>query len=275
MAAQHLLSTWRENLMTKPLDRGAVERHLSLLHDLARASGADGKLVLFAVGENPQTGRKVKPQAQHFAIGDVNMMVEAAEGYAKQAHLNVYAPWAIFRNDLERGTKGDEKHVVATLALVSDLENDKAELPLGTLPLEAPYVIESSSGNFQPVFPLARALGNGEAKALAVSLADFIGGDAGTKDLSHVWRIPGTLNWPNRKKLQRGRSPEPQLVRVAKPFTGALVDPTTLQAALTSGKANGKAKGKAGGNAKGNEAFDRLLKLCGAELTALLRARRR
>jgi predicted P-loop ATPase len=261
-------------MMTEPLDRGAVEQHLSLLHDLARASGANGKLVLFAVGENPQTGRKVKPQTQHFAIGDVSTMVEAAAGYAQQEHLNVYAPWAIFRNDLERGAKGDEKHVIATLALVADLDNDKAELPLGALPLEAPYVIESSNGNFPPVFPLARALGSGEAKALAVSLSDFIGGDAGTKDLSHVWRVPGTLNWPNRKKLQRGRPPEPQPVRVAKPFTGALVDPATLQAALTSGKANGKAKGKAGGNAKGagNEAFDRLLKLCGAELTALLRA---
>src|SRR4029077_13666358 len=150
--------------------------------------------------------------------------------------------------------------------------NDKAELPLGTLPLEAPYVIESSSGNFQPVFPLARALANGEAKALAILLSDFISGDAGTKDLSHVWRIPGTLNWPNKKKLQRGRPAEPQPVRVAKPFPGALADPATLQAALTSGKANGKAKGKAGGNAKGNEAFNRLLKLCGAELTALLQA---
>jgi predicted P-loop ATPase len=122
------------------------------------------------------------------------------------------------------------------------------------------------------VFPLARALANGEAKALAILLSDFISGDAGTKDLSHVWRIPGTLNWPNKKKLPRGRPAEPQPVRVAKPFTGALADPATLQAALTSGKANGKAKGKAGGNAKGNEAFNRLLKLCGAELTALLQA---
>jgi predicted P-loop ATPase len=258
--------------MTEPLDRGAVERHLSLLHDLARASGADGKLVLFAVGENPQTGRKVKPQAQHFAIGDVSTMVEAVAGYTQQEHVNVYAPWAIFRNDLERGAKGDEKHVIVTLALVADLDNDKAELPLATLPLEAPYVIESSNGNFQPVFPLARALANGEAKELAVSLSDFINGDAGTKDLSHVWRIPGTLNWPNRKKLQRGRPPEPQPVHVAKAFTGALVDPAALQAALASGKPNGKAKGKARGNAKGDEAFDRLLKLCGAELAALLRA---
>jgi predicted P-loop ATPase len=256
--------------MTEPLDRGAVEQHLSLLHDLARASGADGKLVLFAVGENPQTGRKVKPLVQHFAIGDVSKMADAAAEYAQQVHVNIYAPWAVFRNDLERGAKGDEQHVVATLALVADLDNDKRELSLTALPVEAPYVIESSSGNFQPVFPFSRALANGEAKALAVSLSDFIGGDAGTKDLSHVWRVPGTLNWPNKKKLQRGRSPEPQPVRVAKPFTGTLVDPATLQAALAPGKPNGKAKGKAKGT--GNEALDRLLKLCGAELTALLRA---
>jgi predicted P-loop ATPase len=256
------------------LDRSAVEQHLSLLHDLARASGAAGKLVLFAVGENPQTGRKVKPRAQHFAIGDVSMMAEAAIGLAQHAHLNVYAPWAVFRNDLACNAKGTETEVVTTLALVADLDNDKGKLPLTTLPIEAPYVIESSSGNFQPVFPFSRALANGEAKALATSLSDFIGGDAGTKDLSHVWRVPGTLNWPNKKKLERGRSAEPQPVRIAKPFTGTLIDPATLQAALASGRANDKANGKAKGNTKstGNEALDRLLRACGAELVALLRA---
>jgi predicted P-loop ATPase len=259
--------------MTEPLDRNVVEQHLALLHDLARASGATGKLVLFAVGENPQTGRKVKPLAQHFAIGDVNAMADAAIGYAQQAHLNVYTPWAVFRHDLASGAKGTEKQVVVTLALVADLDNDKGELPLNALPLEAPYVIESSDGNFQPIYPFARALANGEAKALAVSLSDFIGGDTGTKDLSHVWRVPGTLNWPNKKKLQRGRPSEPQPVRVAKPFTGILVDPAALQAALASGKPNGKGRNKAGGKGNtGNEALDRLLRLCGAELVALLRA---
>src|SRR5207248_1163545 len=111
--------------MTEPLDRGAVEQHLALLHDLARASGADGKLVLFAVGENSQTGRKVKPRALHFAIGDVNTMAEAAASFANEEHVNVYAPWAVFRSDLACNAKGDEQHVLATLALVADLDNDK------------------------------------------------------------------------------------------------------------------------------------------------------
>ena len=126
-------------------------------------------------------------------------------------------------------------------------------------------MIETSAGNLQPVFPLSRALGNDEAKALAVALSDFVGADAGTKDLSHVWRVPGTLNWPNKRKVERGRPPEPQPVRVAKAFTGKSVEPETLRAALAAA-----AKAKKGNGA--DPVLDELLKRCGTELQALLRA---
>jgi predicted P-loop ATPase len=245
-------------------DRTIVEEHLALLHNLARASGADGKLVLFAAGEDPQTGRKKKPCVQHFRVGDVGTMADAVMGFAGRQNLNVYSPWAVFRNDLESGKKGDEQHVLATLALVIDQDGDK-ETSLRTLPLQAPYIIESSAGNSQPIYPLSHALANGEAKALAVALSDFVGGDAGTKDLSHVWRIPGTLNWPNRKKLERGRSPEPQPVRVAKPFTGTLIEPEALQKALAN-KPNGKS------STGGDAALGDLLRRCGIELRVLLGA---
>src|SRR5262249_52522663 len=106
---------------------------------------------------------------------------------------------------------------------------------------------------------------NDEAKALAVALSDFVGADAGTKDLSHVWRVPGTLNWPNKRKVERGRSPEPQPIRVAKAFTGKLVEPEALRAALAAA-----AKTKKGNGA--DPVLDKLLKRCGTELQALLRA---
>src|SRR3954471_4087375 len=61
-------------------DSSAVEPHIALLHQLAAASGADGVLVLFAVGENPATGRKEGPLALHFRIGDVDGMVAAVSG---------------------------------------------------------------------------------------------------------------------------------------------------------------------------------------------------
>jgi predicted P-loop ATPase len=251
-------------LMTTLFDRAAVEQHISLLHSLASASGTDGKLVLFAAGEDPQTGRKEKPRAQHFAIGDASGMAQAVMAFAGREHLNIYAPWAVFRNDLGAGKKGDEQHVLATLALVVDQDSDKGASP-GALPVEAPYIVESSAGNAQPVFPFSRALTNGEAKALAIALSDFVGGDAGTKDLSHVWRIPGTLNWPNRKKLERGRPPEPQPVRIAQPFTGTLIEPEALQAALAS-KPNGKS------SAGGDAVLGELLRRCGIELRMLLGA---
>lgn len=244
-------------------DRAAIEQHFALLHELALACGADGKLVLLAVGENPQTGRKEGPIALHFKIGDVAAMTEAAMGFEGRAHFNVFAPLALMRSDLKPGAKGDEQHVVASLGLVVDWDADKYQLD--TLPLEPPYVIETSAGNLQPVFPLARALDNGKAKALAVALSDFVGADAGTKDLSHVWRVPGTLNWPNKRKVERGRPPEPQPVRVAKAFTGKLVDPEALAAALAA-----SAKAKKGNGA--DPALDELLKRCGAELQGLLAA---
>jgi hypothetical protein len=57
------------------------------------------------------------------------------------------------------------------------------------------------------------------------------GGDHGTKDIAHVWRLPGTLNYPNAAKLGRGRPAEPQPVQL----TGgsfAPVDPDELRRAL-------------------------------------------
>ena len=70
-------------------------------------------------------------------------------------------------------------------------------------------MIETSKGNYQPFWPLAGALPTANAKAIAVPLGDALGGDKGSKDVSHIWRIPGTLNWPGATKLARGRSPVP------------------------------------------------------------------
>src|SRR5215212_4688750 len=213
-------------------DLAAIEAHVAILHQLAAASGADGYLVLFAVGENPASGRKEGPLALHFRIGDVDGMARAAKGWESTPHLNVYAPFAVFRKSLARGDKGSEPDILAVLAFVADMDNDKGQG--GTPPLEPPYVIESSAGNYQAVYPLSRALTTQEAKPIATALTNAIGCDHGTKDLSHVWRVPGTLNWPNKKKVERGRPLDPQSVRVAKPWTGDLIDPEALQAAVAA-----------------------------------------
>ena len=143
----------------------------------------------------------------------------------------------MLRKDLGKtaGKRGEAGDIRAVLALVVDADADHGKVGIPKLPMVAPYMIRSSGDNLQPVYPLARALAAAEAWPIAEALGDFVGGDAGTKDIAHVWRIPGTLNWPNAAKVKRGRPPEPQLVTVAEPWTGELVDPEMLRAAMPEG----------------------------------------
>jgi hypothetical protein len=64
--------------------------------------------------------------------------------------------------------------------------------------------------------------------------------NSASKDCSHVWRVPGTVNRPTKSKLARGRSPEPQPVKAIKPFDGSLIDPEFLLHKLEPAKPNGK-----------------------------------
>ena len=132
------------------------------------------------------------------------------------------------------GAAGGEADVRAVLALVGDLDADMGKKGVGLdgLPLQPPYVVETSANNFHAVYPLGRALSPSDAKPIAVALSDAIGGDSGTKDVSHLWRIPGTLNWPSAKKLGRGRPKTPQLVTIKSAWTGETVDPETLREAV-------------------------------------------
>jgi AAA domain/Primase C terminal 2 (PriCT-2)/RepB DNA-primase from phage plasmid len=201
-------------------DRRAIEAHVSLLHDLA--TGLDGILILAAFEEGGPAN------VQRFQIGDVTGMVETIMGFDGHPCANLYTPWAVMRRDLEPCKKGTEADVVAVLAAVPDLDNDKYQI--GELPVEAPYIIESSPGNFQPVYIFERPLMPVVAKPVLTAISDFIGGDSGTKDCSHVWRIPGTLNVPTKSKLARGRSPIPAAVAIKKHYDGRLIDPSSLLA---------------------------------------------
>lgn len=211
-------------------DPVAIRTHIEMLHGLAVASGADGHLALAGYGENPSTGVKLRERNEHFRIGDIDGMTSAVLAYQHMPHLNAYAPWSVLRKDIGRGKRGGERDVLAVLAIVADLDADTGKS--GTLPLAAPYEIESSPGNLQAVYPLARALSPGEAKPLAEGLAETIGCDSRTKDLSGVWRVPGALNWPNKRKADRGRPLDPAPVRIASPWNGELVDPDELRSVI-------------------------------------------
>jgi hypothetical protein len=199
-------------------DRTAIEGHVSLLHDLA--AGTDGCLILAGFEEGHCT------KIRQFRIGDVECMAETIIEFDGHPNLNLYIPWAVMRRDLELGKKGSESDVVAVLAAVADLDHDKYRL--SELPLDAPYMVETSKGNYQAVYPLARPLPVRDAKPALTALSNCIGGDCGTKDASHVWRIPGTLNWP---------------VIIKKHFDGRFIESGELLSLAPPARPNGESRG--------------------------------
>ena len=244
-------------------DQAAIRSHVELLHTLARSAGVEGILAFTRIDAS-------KTHTEKFAIGDVDHMADAIIGWSTHPDLNIYASYAIFRKDLPPGTPGGEADVRAVLALVGDLDSDvgKKGVGLNGLPMPPPYVVETSADNFHAVYPLGPALPPKDAKPVAVALSDAIGGDSGTKDVSHLWRIPGTLNWPSAKKLGRGRPKTPQLVTIKSAWTGKTVDPDTLRRAATdfefaktssgpssTGSSSGSSSGSTGSS---TETFDDL-----------------
>jgi hypothetical protein len=201
-----------------PPDIAAIHEHVNLLHRLAAPLAGQGKLVVASFGQDPKKGKSLVPKICHFPIGQIDAMVDAIARLTQERHRNVYSSVAVMRLDLPDGEKGGEADIVGMLGAVEDFDDPDAAQWKERLPVDACYALETSVDRFQAFLltddPLVDLT---TAKRLAIKLKTFTNCDHGSADLSHVWRIPGTLNWPNAKKLKEGRPADPQLVRVIEP----------------------------------------------------------
>src|SRR5262245_31677538 len=199
---------------------------LRLYRDVA--AGLDGLFVLTVIDA---CTRKVLPQ--RFAINDVDGIV--AEAGARADVANVYFAPAVIKKSLPAGARGMLGDIAAVLGVVIDDDGDTGKrgvLPPGIKPsLEVttcwvPFV------NRQHHYVFTRPLPVGVAQKLAKLLHRKCGGDHGTADVDHVWRLPGTKNHPNKTKItERGRPFEPQDVKLT---GGSLerIDPDEFRCAL-------------------------------------------
>lgn len=208
--------------MTATPNRPEITAYLEMLNTFANATEVEGKLVLTGYGEDPQTGKKIKSLIKHFPIGDVGRMVDHVMTWTVEEHRNVYIPPVVMRPDLPAGKRGGKEDIVTVFGLVADYDDaDAANWPT-RVPIGPSWILETSTGRFQTVF-LLNPSDAANAESLAHRLQLTAKCDHGTKDIDHVWRIPGTLNWPNRKKFKEGRSLDPVLVRTVPGGTGAIV----------------------------------------------------
>ena len=169
---------------------------------------------------------------QHFK--PEHMQTMALEARSRSTNENVYFDPNLRRPDLGKG-RGKLEDISVALSLVAEEDADQGKfvtLPPGITPtaiVETSYGPAGSNRHFHFVYD--RALSPQEAKKLAALAYRKMGGDTGSKDIAHCWRIPGTLNHPDWHKIQRGRSSAPQEVKTIA-GSGERVNVDALIAAL-------------------------------------------
>jgi hypothetical protein len=211
------------------IDVPTAEWFCRTVHERAQAvaefAGLKGcQLVLSSYGELPEGGdavswKRIPPKIQGFALGDCSAMAAQAMAWAKEPGRNVYSSMAIYPNGVRGNKRGRASEALGVFGLGVDLDRDKGcKVRIEDLPLPPTIVIRSSrdpADNFNLLWLFKSPITVEEARPLARALADVIGDtDGGTADPIHVWRVPGTLNWPKKTKVARGRPLVPQLVRV-------------------------------------------------------------
>ncbi|HEV2175022.1 MAG TPA: DNA-primase RepB domain-containing protein, partial [Nitrospira sp.] len=240
-----------------------IAAHAMMIHERAQALREPAKLVVTGFGEKLEKadlqagslGLRLPPKVIHVEVGAKAGIVEAINRIAQLPHYNVYMPLSAFRPDLAENAKGGEADVVACFGLVADFDDKDAARWAERLPLPPQYVLETSAGRFQAFYLFDKPAPLAAVKPIAERLKLFAACDHGTSDISHVWRIPGTLNWPNAKKVGEGRSTEPQQVKVVQAFDGSTISLEKLGKSLPEGATpagvRAKTRGKSSVRPKG------------------------
>jgi hypothetical protein len=195
------------------IDEFTVRKFLTLLHSRAAAALSHvrrpGVLQLVSIAPDDH-GMSISP----FAIGDIESMLEAALINAG-AGKNVYVEARSVRpgRPTERG-RGKLESTIGCFALVIDRDADTGKA--GHINGNDTTVIETSPNNSQEWLFIGRALDAGDAKPLGERIRKATGTDHDTGVVTQPYRVPGTPNFPNQKKVARGRVVVPtRLVRVS------------------------------------------------------------
>jgi hypothetical protein len=191
----------------------------------AKAAGiGEGQLILSRFGElsladGSGKWKSLAPRNKPFAPNQHRLMAETAMVWAKEPGSNVYMSMALYPRGLGGNNRGKASEALGVFGLGADLDGDKGRtMRIEDLPLPPSIVISSSrdpAENFNVIYLLDHLITVEEARPLARALADVVSdADGGTADPTHVWRVPGTLNWPKKTKVARGRPLAPQPVRL-------------------------------------------------------------
>jgi hypothetical protein len=181
------------------------------------AAGHGGEFVISGLGEDPDTGETLPTIHLHPSNDETareNILLAIKAVVERRCGYNCYIGIALMRPGLKQYQKGGESDVLGVLAAVTDWDGkNDPETRHNRLPHYPQAETETSPGNFQCWYFFDRPYSVAEAKPVLTALAQCTKSDH-TQSCEHLFRIPGTLNWPSRKKIEAGRSRMPVCARL-------------------------------------------------------------
>ena len=154
-----------------------------------------------------------------FALGEHRAMAAQAVAWAEQSGRNVYLPMValprrVRRQQAWQGVRCSRNFRLGRRPGWRQGLHCSRRGPASGARIRDQF-LKRSRRQFQLLWLFNRLIPVEEARPLARALADVVGdADGGTADAVHVWRVPGTLNWPKEAKVARGRPLAPQPVRL-------------------------------------------------------------
>ena len=225
----------------------ACRRHHEMAVAACNGAGlADAVMVLCGYGEDLSKDVDLQSRVEHFRLGEFQEMADLAFAWSQRPGCNVDRSHAVYDpRQLKGKQRGSAAQALGVFGLTGDQDADKGNgFRVDQLPLPATAVCRTSvtpadaptgvpAVNYQPTYYLDRLATVAEAKLLAGALMQLLGDhDGATGDPAHLWRVPGTLNWPKAAKLKRRRPLQPQLVTTDSRGAGRAVSVEELAAAL-------------------------------------------
>jgi AAA domain-containing protein/IclR-like helix-turn-helix domain-containing protein len=190
------------------MKEGTAGVAVSTVREFMHAICSQAKAALVGV-DNPgllQLSR-LHPTSQNlvpsrFMLDDVERMIEAAVIDSEAGH-NVYVEGRTVRADLHGNNRGALADTVGVFALVVDSDADTGKAWVPTVPVS--MTVETSPGNFQYWFFLREAISVERAQKLGERIRAATRADQDSGNPAQPYRVAGTINYPSRKKLERGR----------------------------------------------------------------------
>jgi hypothetical protein len=134
----------------------------------------------------------------------VERMTKDAVDMSNTGH-NVYIETRLVRPGLKAWQRGTKEDTVAVFALATDSDADTGKAWMPSVPVSLD-VKTSPPGNDHFWFFFERAIDWKIADKLGEGLRKATGGDHDTGVITQPFRVAGTINYPSKKKQERGRT---------------------------------------------------------------------